>query len=193
MSITPAVSAACTHVFGGQPRINHEANPVSVRPVGVCPPLIAVGGDKRCQLSTGGGGEGGWQQEGLPGLLPGAREAGAGELLTCWAVGQAALLEAGRAHEIVQETRLFDEAQQTTYSMRKKEGLADYRYFPEPDLGPVVITDEYVSAVEVSRYSVLSLRSRWVGTPCSVAGARPMHLSQPVVCWESASQDHVVG
>lgn len=47
---------------------------------------------------------------------------------------QVALLRGGRKAEIVQETRLWDEAKQLTKSMRKKEGLADYRYFPEPDL-----------------------------------------------------------
>ena len=42
---------------------------------------------------------------------------------------------------IVQETRLFDAAQGKTYSMRSKEEAHDYRYFPEPDLPPLVVTD----------------------------------------------------
>ena len=45
---------------------------------------------------------------------------------------------------ITQETRLFNESNGKTYAMRKKENLADYRYFPEPDLPPVVITDELI-------------------------------------------------
>jgi len=43
---------------------------------------------------------------------------------------------------VVQETRLFDSAQGRTYSMRSKEEAHDYRYFPEPDLPPLVIDRE---------------------------------------------------
>ena len=43
---------------------------------------------------------------------------------------------------IVQETRLFDAAQGKTYSMRSKEEAHDYRYFPEPDLPPLMISGD---------------------------------------------------
>ena len=44
--------------------------------------------------------------------------------------------------KIYQETRLWDEAKQLTKSMRLKEGSSDYRYFPDPDLGPIEISKE---------------------------------------------------
>ncbi len=53
---------------------------------------------------------------------------------------QAALLDAGGA--VTQETRTWDEKEGRTILMRSKEGSADYRYFPEPDLPPLIIDDE---------------------------------------------------
>ncbi len=50
--------------------------------------------------------------------------------------------------EVWQETRLFDTAKGETRSMRGKEESADYRYFPEPDLLPVILTDEMMEAAK---------------------------------------------
>lgn len=52
---------------------------------------------------------------------------------------QGGLLSTGRGAEVVQETRAWDEAAQKTVSLRTKEGLADYRYFLEPDLLPLAV------------------------------------------------------
>jgi aspartyl-tRNA(Asn)/glutamyl-tRNA(Gln) amidotransferase subunit B len=58
---------------------------------------------------------------------------------------QIAILEDGG--EIAQETRLFDPSKGETRSMRSKEDAHDYRYFPEPDLKPLVLTDERIENV----------------------------------------------
>ncbi len=48
---------------------------------------------------------------------------------------------------IVQETRRFDDAKGIGYAMRSKEDAHDYRYFPEPDLAPIVLSDEYIDNI----------------------------------------------
>ncbi len=55
---------------------------------------------------------------------------------------QIAQIESGGT--VVQETRRWDEEQNISLSMRTKEEAADYRYFPEPDLPPILLTEEYV-------------------------------------------------
>ena len=52
--------------------------------------------------------------------------------------------------EIVQETRLYDSNLDETRSMRSKEEANDYRYFPDPDLLPVIIDEEYINEIRVS-------------------------------------------
>jgi len=58
------------------------------------------------------------------------------------------VIEAGG--EVVQETRLYDADRDETRSMRSKEEANDYRYFPDPDLLPVVIEEEFLEAVRAS-------------------------------------------
>ncbi|HRY63258.1 MAG TPA: Asp-tRNA(Asn)/Glu-tRNA(Gln) amidotransferase subunit GatB [Patescibacteria group bacterium] len=59
---------------------------------------------------------------------------------------QTKLLEAGE--KIIQETRGWNDREQTTYSQRSKEDAHDYRYFPEPDLPPINLTDEEIKKIE---------------------------------------------
>ncbi len=61
-------------------------------------------------------------------------------------VRQTAALEAGE--KIIQETRGWDEEQGATFSQRIKEGSADYRYFPEPDIPPLRFSAEYIAELE---------------------------------------------
>ena len=56
------------------------------------------------------------------------------------------LIEAGK--EVVQETRRWDDAKEYSYAMRSKEDAQDYRYFPEPDLVPIVIDDEWIEKIK---------------------------------------------
>jgi len=72
-------------------------------------------------------------------------------------IAKAINIEAGRQAEILesggtltQETRLFDPDTNSTKSARDKESALDYRYFPDPDLLPLVITEEYVEEIRKS-------------------------------------------
>lgn len=59
---------------------------------------------------------------------------------------QIELLEDGKA--VVQETRRWDDNKEMSYPMRSKEDAKDYRYFPEPDLMPLVISDEWLEEIK---------------------------------------------
>src|SRR5690606_17844281 len=58
---------------------------------------------------------------------------------------QVGMLE--RGEEIISETRTFDATTGTTSGMRTKEDMNDYRYFPEPDLSPVVVSEEWLNSI----------------------------------------------
>ena len=59
---------------------------------------------------------------------------------------QIELLEMGR--QVIQETRRWDDNKEASYTMRSKEDAQDYRYFPEPDLTPIIISDEWLAAIK---------------------------------------------
>jgi len=61
---------------------------------------------------------------------------------------QAALLAKGEA--VIQQTRQYDEATQTTRTLRDKEESHDYRYFPDPDLTPLVIESSWIEAIKTA-------------------------------------------
>ena len=102
--------------------------------------------------------------------------------------------EAGNADApltIVAETRLWDEAQQVTRSMRKKETLADYRYFPEPDLPPLFVGDEEVDAARAAMPELPHERRRRIvdsyfgaGTDRSISAEELMTLCETSVLCE---------
>ena len=58
---------------------------------------------------------------------------------------QIELIEEGK--KVVQETRRWDDNKESSHAMRSKEDAQDYRYFPDPDLTPVVISDEWIQRV----------------------------------------------
>jgi len=60
---------------------------------------------------------------------------------------QTKLLNEGK--EIIQETRGFDETKRITVSQRAKEFEQDYRYFPEPDLPPLILSENYINSISL--------------------------------------------
>ena len=59
------------------------------------------------------------------------------------------LLESGQP--VIQETRRWDDNKEYSYPMRSKEDAQDYRYFPEPDLVPIVVSDEWIAQIKAKQ------------------------------------------
>ena len=59
---------------------------------------------------------------------------------------QIELIDEGK--KVIQDTRRWDDNKESSHAMRSKEDAQDYRYFPEPDLVPVVISDEWIERVK---------------------------------------------
>jgi len=104
---------------------------------------------------------------------------------------QAAVLSAGGA--VLQETRLWDPDAGTTKPMRSKEEAMDYRYFPEPDLGTLVVDAAWRAAVEKELPELPEARAARLvaslGLPAETAEL--VCLSRPLADWyEAAVQAH---
>ena len=75
---------------------------------------------------------------------------------------QVDLLEAG--HAVVQETRGWNDDTQTTTSQRSKEDAQDYRYMPDPDIPPIVLTDDDVARIQADMPDLPAYyRTKWAG------------------------------
>lgn len=71
---------------------------------------------------------------------------------------QIELLEGG--HQVVQETRRWDDNKESSYAMRSKEDAKDYRYFPDPDLPPVIISDDMIEELKQQQPEFQGERAR---------------------------------
>ena len=70
---------------------------------------------------------------------------------------QIELIEEGKA--VPQETRRWDDNKEYSYAMRSKEDAKDYRYFPDPDLPPVFISDEWIKRIKDSQPELQEAKS----------------------------------
>lgn len=89
---------------------------------------------------------------------------------------QISVLEAGNS--LVQDTRLFDPDRHETRSMRSKETATDYRYFPEPDLLPVILTAEFIEHIKASLPELPGARAQRYQTAYDLAASDAALLSQ---------------
>ena len=74
------------------------------------------------------------------------------------AARQIEVLEEGRA--VKQETRRWDDNKDATFSMRSKEDAQDYRYFPEPDIPPLELSEEYLEGLRAEQPEMAEERKR---------------------------------
>jgi len=90
-----------------------------------------------------------------------------------------------RGEEIISETRTFDAATGKTHSMRTKEELNDYRYFPDPDLSPVIVSEEWLSEIKASMPALPNeLKEKFVKDyGLSVYDAQVLTDSKDIACY----------
>lgn len=85
------------------------------------------------------------------------------------------LSEGGR---IVQETRLWNEREAKTYTMRSKEEAHDYRYFPEPDLPPLIVNADWIESVKATLPELPEARRERFQTQYELSMEESMLLTQ---------------
>ncbi len=84
-----------------------------------------------------------------------------------------AMVEKGE--KIIQQTRSFDASNDTTFSIREKEDANDYRYFPDPDIAPLSLTDDYIHSIQASMPTLPNqLKKEW----SSKYGLSPYDIDQ---------------
>ena len=71
---------------------------------------------------------------------------------------QIELLEEGR--KVIQETRRWDDNKESSHAMRSKEDAKDYRYFPDPDLPPIDISDAWIASIRAAQPELKKAKSR---------------------------------
>jgi len=97
-----------------------------------------------------------------------------------------------KGEPIVQETRLWNDATQATISMRKKEGSADYRYFPDPDLRPLQIPAQWIETLRAEQPELPRARferyTQALGLPPHEAGL--LVENQELGLWLDTASEH---
>ncbi len=103
-------------------------------------------------------------------------------------IGRQSSLVAGGG-TVVQETRLFDPGAGTTKPMRSKEEAMDYRYFPEPDLGTLVVDETWREEVSRSLPELPQARGVRLASSLGLSGsdAELVTLSRPLADWYEAA------
>lgn len=89
---------------------------------------------------------------------------------------QIELVESGG--EVVQQTRLWDANKLETREMRSKEEAHDYRYFPEPDLPPIVVTDQMLSEIKAELPELADVRKERFMSDLSMSEADSTTLTE---------------
>jgi aspartyl-tRNA(Asn)/glutamyl-tRNA(Gln) amidotransferase subunit B len=101
---------------------------------------------------------------------------------------QVELIAAGRGDEVVQETRSWDESGQKTVSLRKKEGLADYRYFLEPDLLALALPQRVLTELEAAIPELpAAVRARYASLGLAPKDVLLLADSQDVIAYFDAT------